>query len=471
MKRTNNSDNRSLLGQIIKIEKTPPQICTPNTVNPPHVYQRVPTQVNEFGNGIVGQSQLAPNPPLNQLTSTNPSFVSTTRSGQAPLLNSIPNADNPPFMPKREPTQVIRLGAGNVGQSQLAPNPSVNQLESTNIGLISPTINTINQLRLTLQMFPAAIEAISNDDLETAMQIVGAKSVEELAYSTDIHGYTLLAYAAEHGRAKPIRVLLSKVLDPQQLMQKKNNGGFTPIMIAAAFGHANVITAMLKGVDNPQQLAEQINDINGATALHYAAVCSHAAAITAILNDKSYAQQLAEKIDARGDSALHLAAENGHETVVTAILRNVPNPQKLAEQKNKHDYPPLLLAVLKGHETVVTAILSNVDNPQQLAEQSIDNRTVLMYVVISEENTLITKILESVVDAEKLIFQESDDGWNSFTYALKKGNMEAALLLFDKAKDKTALLLKKNNPNQRAGIEMMEPDILKKFLEKYNNLN
>lgn len=49
--------------------------------------------------------------------------------------------------------------------------------------------------------------------------------------------------------------------------------------------------------------------------------------------------------------------------------------------------------------------------------------------------------------------------------------MEAALLLFDKAKDKTALLLKKNNPNQRAGIEMMEPDILKKFLEKYNNLN
>jgi len=184
-------------------------------------------------------------------------------------------------------------------------------------------------------------------------------------------------------------------------------------------------------------------------------------------------QQLAEQSGAKGFSALHLAVKNGHETAVTAILRNVPNLQKLAEQKNHFDYSPLKRAVLCGRETVVTAILSNVSNPQQLAEQqSLNDNTVLMYAVIPDASILIiTKILEHVADAEKLIFQERDDGWNSFTYALKKGNMEAALLLFDKAKDKTALLLKKNNPDQRAGIEIMEPYILEKFLKKYNNFN
>ena len=435
MKRTNNSDNRSLLGQIIKIEKTPPQICTPNTVNPPHVYQRVPTQVNEFGNGIVGQSQLAPNPPLNQLTSTNPSFVSTTRSGQAPLLNSIPNADNPPFMPKREPTQVIRLGTGNVGQSQLAPNPSVNQLESTNIGLISPTINTIDQPRLTLQMFPAAIAAISSNNLETAMKIVGVKSIEELAYSIDVNGTTLLAYAAEYGRAKPIRILLNKVLDPQQLMQKRNNKNCTPLILAAIFGHAKAITTILQGVSNPQQLAEQW--------------------------------------DATGVTALINAAINGHAGVITSIFSGVSNPQQLAEQQDNGGSTALMYAAYNGYVEVTASIFSGVSNPQQLAEkQDKSGQTALFSAIHSYVGTLIiTKIFESVDDAEKLIFQIDNKGLNSFTYSLRQGNMEAALLLFDKAKDKASLLLKKNSPNQPAAIQMMKPEIQDVFLKKYNEPN
>jgi ankyrin repeat protein len=159
--------------------------------------------------------------------------------------------------------------------------------------------------------------------------------------------------------------------------------------------------------------------------------------------------------------------------VVTAILRNVPNPQKLAEQKNKHEYPALHDAVENGLAAVVTALFSNVSNPQQLAEQQDgDDDTTLMAAMRSSQNKLIiANILESVVDAEKLIFQENDDEVNSFIYALNRDYMEAALLLFDKAKDKAALLLKKKNPDQPAGIERMEPDILKKFLEKYNGLN
>ena len=474
MKRAHSPESRPLLGQIIKSEEVPLPTNIPNAGNPSLMIRREPSQVIGLGNGIVGNSQPLLNPPLNQLVPTNPWVNTPDRFEQAPLLNSIPNAGNPPLMAQRAPAQISGLGVGIVGHSQSALNTSVNQLVSTNVRLISlpisPTINTINQPRLTPQMLPAAIAAISSDDLETAMQIVGVKNIEELAYLTDSKGNTLLAYAAEHGRAKPIKVLLSKVLDSQQLMQKKNNNGYTALTIAAKLGHAKAITAMLEGVSNRQQLAEQIDDARGATALHYAAVCGHAGAITAILTKVSNPQQLAEQIDANGPSALHHAAHNGHEAVVTAILRNVPNPQKLAEQQTNFGTLALSVAVSRGHVGAITAILTKVSNPQQLAEQQSKNgNTALMCAVNSSASTLvITKILESVDDAEKLIFQVNNQGLNSFTHALKKGNMEAALLLFNKAKDKTALLLKKNNPNQPAAIQMMKPEILEVFIKKYN---
>ncbi|MFM2008518.1 MAG: hypothetical protein RIR02_468 [Pseudomonadota bacterium] len=473
MKRTRSPDNRPLLGQIIKIEEVPPLISIPNEVNSPRILQREPTQVSGFGNGIAGHSQPALNPSVNQLLFTNRRVNSPTRVQQAPLLNSIPNAINPPLMTQREPAQVSELCVGIVRQSQPAPNPIVDQLVSTNVRLsslpISPTKNIINQPRLTDQMLPAAIEAISNDDLETAMQIVGVKSIEELVYLTEGRGNTLLAYAAQLGRAKPIKILLSKVLDPQQLIQKKNNNGYTALIIAASLGYAKAITAMLKGVDNPQQLAEQI-DTKGATALHYAAVYGHAGAIMAMLKGVGNPQQLAEQIDTKSATALLHAVKNGHEAATTAILSNVPNPQQLAEQQTTFGSLALSAAASRGHVGVITSIFSRVSNPQQLAEQqSINGSTALMYAVNSSASTLIiTKIFESVVDTEKLIFQVHNEGLNSFTHALKKGNMEAALLLFDLAKNKTALLLRKNSPNQPAAIQIMTPDILEIFLNKYN---
>jgi hypothetical protein len=42
------------------------------------------------------------------------------------------------------------------------------------------------------------------------------------------------------------------------------------------------------------------------------------------------------------------------------------------------------------------------------------------------------------------------------------------LVIFDKAKDKTALLFKKNRPNLPAAIEEMTPEILQRFVKKYN---
>ena len=114
-----------------------------------------------------------------------------------------------------------------------------------------------------------------------------------------------------------------------------------------------------------------------------------------------------------------------------------------------------------------------MSNPQQLAEkQDKSGQTALFSAIHSYVSTLvITKILESVDDAEKMIFQIDNKGLNSFTYALRQGNVEAALLLFDKANDKASLLLKTNSPNQLAAIKMMKPEIQDIFLKKYNEPN
>ena len=172
-------------------------------------------------------------------------------------------------------------------------------------------------------------------------------------------------------------------------------------------------------------------------------------------------------------TALINAAINGHVGVITSIFSGVSNPQQLAEQQDNGGSTALMYAAYNGYVEVTASIFSGVSNPQQLAEkQDKSGQTALFSAIHSYVGTLIiTKIFESVDDAEKLIFQIDNKGLNSFTYSLRQGNMEAALLLFDKAKDKASLLLKKNSPNQPAAIQMMKPEIQDVFLKKYNEPN
>ena len=80
----------------------------------------------------------------------------------------------------------------------------------------------------------------------------------------------------------------------------------------------------------------------------------------------------------------------------------------------------------------------------------------------------ITKIFEYIDDAEALIFQEDFHGNNAFICALNSEHTEAALLIFDKAKDKASLMFKQNSPDQKAAIQRMKPEILDLFIKKYN---
>ncbi len=411
---------------------------TPSTVNPPRIYHRQALQVSGLGAEIVGNLLSVLNPSINQLIPTNPNSIIPTVLSVGIIGNSQSALNHPIVQFVSTNPGLIRptiLNVGIIYNSQSALNPPANQFTSTNIRLTTPSSDAISRPQFTSQIFPTVIAALIKNELENAMQISGARTIEELAYLTDEQGNTLLAHAAEHDHPKPIEILLSNVLKPQRLAQIKNNAGQSALLLAAKNGHANAITALLKGVTNRQQLAGQT--------------------------------------DVQGNSALHYAASYGHPVAITAMLSDGINKQLLAEQQNNFGYSALMLAADKGHVEVITSMFSAVNNRQQLAEQ-INNfgQTVLMNALLSDASALvITKILESIEDPEKLIFHVNNEGLNSFTYALKRGHIDAAIVLFDKAKDKNALLYKKNNPDQEAAIKMMKPEIQELFAKKYNGLN
>ena len=438
MKRAHSNVSQSTNLPSSEFMQMPIRTSTPSTVNSPHIYQRQALQVSGLSTEIVGNSQSVLTPTVNPVVPVNRSSIRPTILSVGVIRHS-PSLLNRPMsqmlFTNRNSVRPTILNVEIICNSQSGLNSPIDQLVSTNVRIISLSRDAVSRPQLTPEIFQTAIQEIIKNNLESAMQIIGVTTIEELAYSTDVKGNTLLAHAAEYGDAKPIKILLSKVLDPQQLTQIKNNAGQTAILLAAQNGHANAITALLKNVSNRQRLVEQI--------------------------------------DAQGNSALHYAASYGHAPAITAILSDGINKQLIAERQNNFGYSALMLAADKGYVEVIASIFSVVNNRQPLAEQ-INNfgQTVLMNGLLSGASTLvITEILESVEDPEKLIFHVNNEGLNLFTYALMRGNIDAAIVIFDKAKDKTTLLFKKNDPNEEAAIQIMSPEIKDVFIKKFYESN
>jgi len=438
MKRAHSNVSQSTNLPSSEFMQMPIRTSTPSTVNSPHIYQRQTLQVGGLSTGIVDNSQSVLTPTVNQVASVNRSSIRPTILSVGVIRHS-PSLLNRPMsqmlFTNRNSVRPTILNVEIICNSQSGLNSPIDQLVSTNVRIISLSRDAVSRPQLTPEIFQTAIQEIIKNNLESAMQIIGVTTIEELAYSTDVKGNTLLAHAAEYGDTKPIKILLSKVLDPQQLTQIKNNAGKTAILLAAQNGHAKAITALLKNVSNRQRLVEQI--------------------------------------DAQGNSALHYAASYGHAPAITAILSDGINKQLIAERQNNFGYSALMLAADKGYVEVIASIFSAVNNRQPLAEQ-INNfgQTVLMNGLLSGASALvITEILESIEDPEKLIFYVNNEGLNLFTYALMRGNIDAAIVIFDKAKDKTTLLFKKNDPNEEAAIQIMSPEIKDVFIKKFYESN
>nr|XP_049698599.1 histone-lysine N-methyltransferase EHMT1 isoform X1 [Helicoverpa armigera] len=120
-------------------------------------------------------------------------------------------------------------------------------------------------------------------------------------------GMTALHYAAQHGSARVVRLLL-----PHAQLDARDHGGWTPLVWAAENDHEHVVRLLLDAGACP--LA---SDAEGNGAVHWCALAGAARALAALLHA---APRLAAAHNAHADTPLHVAARQGHYACVVILL-------------------------------------------------------------------------------------------------------------------------------------------------------
>jgi ankyrin repeat protein len=365
--------------------------------------------------------------PSNQLTTQN----STENSA----LSNIANQSKPPRLTQALVSQNTAHGLvdvfGNKDEQEDINIKEFSELKISGYSSSQSIQSPSAKPKLTKEIFSQICSAQSKSDLENCMRIVGVSSLQELCEMRLVETYTVLMAVAQNGNAKLTSLSLQLVADPQKLALMSCDLGLTALMRAANEGHVEVINAILANVPNPQQVAEN---------------------------------------KPRDNTAMCVAIYFEEAGAITALLSGVPNPQQLAEQVCSNDENALMLAVRFGNVDCVAAVLAGVPNPKALALKitGFIHTSALMIAAIYGHVGVIIKIFEYIDDTEALIFQENFNGNNAFIFALKFRQTEAALVIFDKAKDKASLMFKQNSPDQKAAIQRMKPEILDLFIKKYN---
>jgi ankyrin repeat protein len=128
------------------------------------------------------------------------------------------------------------------------------------------------------------------------------------------HGKTPIIYAAEHGHAGVIRLLLAAgaAVDAAEPTSMIAGTGRTALLYAAAQGHTEALRALLAAGANANAV-----DHAGTTALIHAAARGDLQAVRALMEAGA---DLNLKNQDPGQSALEAAAGNGHDLVVAALL-------------------------------------------------------------------------------------------------------------------------------------------------------
>lgn len=181
--------------------------------------------------------------------------------------------------------------------------------------------------------------AIKNKDkdIEELKQLLDAGANPDTPI--DHRGWTPLHYAAFHGHAKAVELLLKAKANPNIQQQI----GFLPLHYSVQ--SLEIVKLLLNAGADPK-----IPSFDGETPLHLAASQGHAKAVRLFLNAGA---KVCEQ-DKDGHTALHDAALEGHAKVVALLLNAGANPNT----PNVEGETPLHLAAKNAHKEVVELLVS-----------------------------------------------------------------------------------------------------------------
>ncbi|EHK51017.1 hypothetical protein TRIATDRAFT_186587, partial [Trichoderma atroviride IMI 206040] len=224
--------------------------------------------------------------------------------------------------------------------------------------------------------------------------------------SYNAFGYTPLHYAAQHGHADTVNLLLENGASAN--LSRQNVA--SPLQIAAELGHTAVIRLLLKyddcttgdNVDKSLRLAAAEGyvqsakalldkttatdpvDSEGNTALHLASRHGHAELVCVLLDSDKFSKDLPNE---GGMTAMHLAAREGYTEAVAIILEH----EGSAEITNADGDTPMHIAAAKGYINVVELLCAK--NPSIRYERNSDNETPLILAAKRGHVAAVKKLL------------------------------------------------------------------------------
>jgi ankyrin repeat protein len=240
-------------------------------------------------------------------------------------------------------------------------------------------------------------------------------------------------------------VRVAEVANVEALMHMKSDSGITVLMLAAQHGCNDAITTLLSSVSNPQAVAEKV-DSHGYTALIVA--IKNTKSISALLRGVPDAYHL---IAASNAAALSYAVLYGDTLACKAMLQSVPSLsdqmcliEKLVIKHTENENSLWWHAIIHMQSEVVKILLASVYEPTQrqaLLQTTDGNGKAALHIAVNKNNIEMARnLLQGAVDAQTIIFQEDNIGMNAFMLAAKKDHTTMALIIFDKTRDKYALL-------------------------------
>ena len=252
-----------------------------------------------------------------------------------------------------------------------------------------------------------------------------------LIEKTNYCGDTLLTLAAKLGKTEMIQLIRESIGTESpwiELLLIKNYAGKTALNIAIENSNLVMIKVILINITKEQEF----------NLMPYIARCLHT---------KEKEQRLIENAQQDEKVALKNAVVKGSAELVKILLDSefdLKRRQNLVVKHTENENSLWWHAIIHMQSDVVKILLASVYEPTQrqaLLQTTDGNGKAALHIAVNKNNIEMARnLLQGAVDAQTIILQEDNIGMNAFMLAAKKDHTTMALIIFDKTRDKYALL-------------------------------
>uniref|UniRef100_A0A1I8ANX4 ANK_REP_REGION domain-containing protein n=1 Tax=Steinernema glaseri TaxID=37863 RepID=A0A1I8ANX4_9BILA len=351
----------------------------------------------------------------------------TNKEGQTPLHFAAK------YQPKYLPELLKPRGVGSPLMARRPPRlHTLRNIVPANSTIISVLLEkkATADARDNYECTPLHYAALK-DNKDEARQLISIGEAD--VHAVELHKYTPLHLAANHGSERVAELLLQNNASLHALDERKN----TPLHLACRNGHQKIVEIFLKAID-----------------------------------DKEDRQRYIELRNSEENSCLHLAALKGHIDVVNEIFKSEVDINVNVTRKDRITL--LHLAAAKGSDTLCEKLLQQGAMVNAL---DIDRKSPLHFAAYHNRANIIELLVERGADLEC----RTKDGFTPFLTAVSENHQDAVMTLSQLGCDMAVVDVDQRSAiflaSKFNGLKILEylldeggdPEMLEVFVNKQNS--